>query len=206
MELTLKKGDRVKVRANHRWLPQRSGTIKQVIDNAKRNGFLVKFDTDELDMWHDETTREQVTSLLVKLMNEKSPIRSNGSTSFDPVDSELLERLSKKDIRETEEKLMLAVLENAIEHFQKYVLAKDKRGKKLFQEAEEWILDKNSDWLHSFENICEVLGLDPDYMRQGLLSWKKTRLKGRSVQAHNAGRAKLVKTRRKHTSGTLKKQ
>jgi hypothetical protein len=133
-------------------------------------------------------------------MNEKSRI-NNGWSSFDPVDSELFERLSKNDTREREEKLMLAVLENAIEHFQKYVLAKDKQGKKLFQEADEWILDKDSDWVHSFENICEVLGLDPDYMRHGLMSWKERRLKRRSVQAHNAGRAKLVKTRRKHTSG-----
>jgi hypothetical protein len=54
MELTFKKGDRVKVIANHRWLPQRSGTIKQVVDNGKRNCFLVKFDSDELGMWHDE--------------------------------------------------------------------------------------------------------------------------------------------------------
>src|SRR5437763_5297778 len=95
---------------------------------------------------------------------------------------------------------MQAVLENAIEYFQKYVLAKDERGKKLFQEAEEWILDKDSDWFFSFENICEVLGLHPDYMRQGLLCWKETRLKGRSIQPQRAGRAKLTKTRVRYTS------
>ena len=53
MERTLKKGDRVRVAANHRWLPDRYGTIKQV-DNRKGNCFLVKFDRDELGMWHDE--------------------------------------------------------------------------------------------------------------------------------------------------------
>jgi hypothetical protein len=53
MELTLKKGDRVKVAAKHRWLPERYGTIKQV-DNRTGNCFLVKFDRDELGMWHDE--------------------------------------------------------------------------------------------------------------------------------------------------------
>jgi len=116
------------------------------------------------------------------------------------VDSGLLEGLSKKDIREREERLMQAVLENAIEYFQKYVLAKDERGKKLFQEAEEWILDKDSDWFFSFENICEVLGLHPDYMRQGLLCWKETRLKGRSIKGHHGGHAKLVRTRVMHTS------
>src|SRR5713226_6041344 len=77
----------------------------------------------------------------------------------------------KKDTREGEEGLMLAVLEDAIEYFQMYVLAEDKKGKELFHEAEEWILEKNSDWIFSFENICEVLGLDPNNMRLGLLRW-----------------------------------
>src|SRR5207249_12148927 len=127
-------------------------------------------------------------------------LATGGWASFDPVDSGLLERLSKKDILEVEEKLMLAVLGKAVEYFQKYVLAKDERGKKLFQEAEEWILDKDSDWFFSFENICEVLGLHPDYMRQGLLCWKETRLKGRSIKGHHGGHAKLVRTRVMHTS------
>jgi len=137
-------------------------------------------------------------TLRLRMMNEKP--RINKWASFDPVDSGLLEGLSKKDIREREERLMQAVLENAIEYFQKYVLAKDERGKKLFQEAEEWILDKDSDWFFSFENICEVLGLHPDYMRQGLLCWKETRLKGRSIKGHHGGHAKLVRTRVMHTS------
>ena len=139
-------------------------------------------------------------TLWLRMMNEKPRINNNGWASFDPVDSGLLEGLSKKDIREGEEKLMQAVLENAIEYFQKYVLAKDERGKKLFQEAEEWILDKDSDWFFSFENICEVLGLHPDYIRQGLMCWKEARLNGPSIQAHHGGRAKLVRTRVVHTS------
>jgi len=114
---------------------------------------------------------------------------TDGWTLFDPMDSGILERLSKKDILEGEEKLMLAVLGKAVEYVQKYVLAKDERGKKLFQEAEEWILDKNSAWLYSFENICEVFGLHPDYMRQGLLCWKEARLK------HHAKRLNFHRTR-----------
>jgi hypothetical protein len=48
-----KKETAFRVAANHRWLPDRYGTIKQV-DNRKGNCFLVKFDRDELGMWHDE--------------------------------------------------------------------------------------------------------------------------------------------------------
>ena len=79
---------------------------------------------------------------------------------------------------------MLAVLDSAIECFQKYVLAQRERERRLFREAEEWILERNSDWFFSFENICETLELYPDYIRQGLLCWKESKLK----EAQAAGR------------------
>jgi len=91
---------------------------------------------------------------------------------------------------------MLAVLADAVEYFQKYVLAEDEKGKKLFQEEEEWILEKNSDWLFSFENICEALRLEPNYIRQGLLSWKEAQRKfhSKAVNNHNRRRCYGRKT------------
>ena len=50
---SLKKGDRVIVVSTHSWMRERSGTIKQV-QNRVGNRFLVKFDSDELGLWHDE--------------------------------------------------------------------------------------------------------------------------------------------------------
>jgi len=94
------------------------------------------------------------------------------------MDGEFVESL-KKDIRQGEEELMLAVLEDAIECFQLYILAKDKKGKELFRDAEEWILEKDRDWFFSFENICDVLGLNPNFLRRGLMCWKEAKLKGR---------------------------
>ena len=78
---------------------------------------------------------------------------------------------------------MLAVLDNAIECFQKYVLAQRERERRLFREAEEWILERNSDWFFSFENICETLELYPDYIRQGLLCWKEASSRRRKLPA-----------------------
>jgi hypothetical protein len=69
---------------------------------------------------------------------------------------------------EPETKLMLAVLEDAIACFQKYAFTRDRKGKVLFQEAEYWVQDTNSDWPFSFANVCETLGFDPDHLRQGL--------------------------------------
>ena len=124
----------------------------------------------------------------------------HGRVALDPVDTGVIEKLFKKDIREGEEKLLLAVLADAIEHFQKHVVAKDEKGRKLFQEAEEWFLEKDSDGLFSFEYICDTLQLRPDYIRQGLLSWKEARRNERPVQRHRAGRAKLARTRNARAS------
>jgi hypothetical protein len=50
-----------------------------------------------------------------------------------------------------------------------------KSGKKeaLFQDAQDWILEKNNEWPFSFENICEALQLNPDYTRRGLIVSKE---------------------------------
>ena len=125
--------------------------------------------------------------------------------SFDPLDNEIIERLFKKDIREGEEKLALAVLESAIADFQKYVFSKDQRGQKLFQEAEEWFLEKDDDQLFSFEYICATLQLHPDYIRRGLLTWKQSKLKMDSVEGPRQRRTKLAKMRIKHPSIRLSK-
>jgi hypothetical protein len=125
--------------------------------------------------------------------------------SFDPLDNEIIERLCKKDIREGEERLALAVLESAIEDFQKYVLSRDQKDRKLFQEAEDWFFGKESDQLFSFDYICAILGLAPAYIRRGLLSWKEAKLKLSSVEPKHTGRPKLTRSRVKHPSVRLSK-
>lgn len=127
---------------------------------------------------------------------------SDGWASLDPVDTGIIERLYKKQIREGEEALMLAVLDSAIECFQKYVLARREREKRMFQEAEEWILEKNSDWFFSFENICDTLQLYPDYIRQGLMCWKEAKLKSHSLEMQDGGRRKKIQPRSVAKTGT----
>jgi hypothetical protein len=100
----------------------------------------------------------------------------------EPTDGGIIEDLSKQTIRDGEKRLMLAVLESATEDFQKYVLANHKRGKELFQAAEQWILDTDDSAVFSFANICEHLRLNPGYMRQGFMSWKAAKLNGHPKQ------------------------
>lgn len=89
---------------------------------------------------------------------------------------EYLETLCRKTALDPERKLMLAVLGDATSCFQRYLFAPDSKGKRLFQEAEEWVLGADGDWIFSFENICEALGFDPRYIRQGLVRWKEKKL------------------------------
>ncbi|MEK7210101.1 MAG: hypothetical protein AAB070_01645, partial [Candidatus Binatota bacterium] len=86
--------------------------------------------------------------------------------------AQYLETFRRKAPLEPEKRLMLSVLEDAVACFQKHLFSRDPRGRALFRNAEEWIEEEGSDWLFSFENICEVLDLDPHYVRQGLLRWK----------------------------------
>jgi len=90
--------------------------------------------------------------------------------------AQYLETFRRKSYLEPEKRLMLAVLEDAIACFQKYVCARDGKGMALFREAEGWILEEKNDFLFSSGNACEVLGFNPRYIRQGLLRWKERRL------------------------------
>jgi hypothetical protein len=83
-------------------------------------------------------------------------------------------RTSRRTVHlDPEKHLMHAILEEAIKTFRLHVSTKSKRERKLFLEAELWIMDRNDDWLFSFENVCEVFGLDPDFVRSGLARWKE---------------------------------
>ena len=68
---------------------------------------------------------------------------------------------------------MLAVLEDAVGTFQKYVNAKERNGQRLFTEVEDWFTANETEWPYSFINISQALGLDPAYLRAGLNRWKE---------------------------------
>lgn len=83
----------------------------------------------------------------------------------------------------SEHRLMMAVLDEAISCFQKHLLARDKRGRQLFREAEEWIMSEDTDQLFSFENLCHMVGLDSAYLQRGLRRWRERELARHSSSA-----------------------
>jgi hypothetical protein len=75
---------------------------------------------------------------------------------------------------EPEERLMFAVLTDAIECFQKFFDAKNRRGQGLFREAEAWIASRDASGLFSFEHVCDALNINASYLRLGLMQWRVT--------------------------------
>jgi hypothetical protein len=72
--------------------------------------------------------------------------------------------------------LMRAVLEDAIECFQKQSRKSGRRAQRLAREAEEWLFKDDQQWPFSFLNICNVLDIDPGYIRRGLKQFRKEQI------------------------------
>jgi len=69
--------------------------------------------------------------------------------------------------------LMCAVLQDAINCFQRSAVSDTRRARRLAREAEEWVFANEDGYVFSFVNICTVLGLDPEYIRLGLKRWRQ---------------------------------
>ena len=80
-----------------------------------------------------------------------------------------------------EQRLMIAVLEMAVDDYMKHAVARDRLRQGLFAEAERWIESTDRSWLYAFETICDHLSLDVEYVRRGLRT--------RREQAHAHGPA-----------------
>ena len=73
-------------------------------------------------------------------------------------------------------RLMLAVLEDAIRCFQSAGAAIDNSPKQLVDEAERWLFSEEDDGPFAFVTICEILGIEPSFMRAGLQRWRDRQL------------------------------
>ncbi len=78
-----------------------------------------------------------------------------------------------------EHKLVFAVLQDAINMYQKYAFSLDRHGRRLFRETEEWVMSEER-LPFSFAYICEVLDLNAGYLRVGLQRWREVELDRRS--------------------------
>jgi hypothetical protein len=72
--------------------------------------------------------------------------------------------------KEPERRLMVAILEDAVSSLSKNLRRCNFRQRKQYEEAKHWVTtEEESEWIFSFRTICEVLGIDPSYLRRGLI-------------------------------------
>jgi hypothetical protein len=90
--------------------------------------------------------------------------------------SQFFAAMRQKAEADGERRLMFAILEDAIECFQKHLWAEDNKRRQLHLDAESWFLEDDLTWLFSFVNICDVFEIHPVFLRQGLLAWKTKQL------------------------------
>ncbi len=67
-----------------------------------------------------------------------------------------------------ERRLLLAVLEDAVECYLKNMNAKGRRRRVLFYEVCNWMNTKNRVGLFTYETLCEALGIEANRLRAAL--------------------------------------
>ncbi len=72
-----------------------------------------------------------------------------------------------------EQRLMLALLTDAINVYQKGVLSHITRARRLYVDAERWILSEQAVGESlSFDTVCDALGIESAHLRQRIFLWK----------------------------------
>jgi hypothetical protein len=92
-----------------------------------------------------------------------------------------------------EKRLMAAVLADAIRLYAKHRPSPTAGGQILFRETERWIESYSRGWLLSFENVCEVLDIDPERLR-GVL--RATAFGDRRLLSVDVGRSRVSRGRK----------
>jgi len=124
-------------------------------------------------------TSENTVEEKSAVVQEKETLDEKLPGLFEPdtlLPIQYFEAMRRKHLLEGEKRLILSVLEDAIECFMKCIESPTNKGQKLFRDAEEWINLQDKHWVFSFDNVCDMLDIHPEYMRRGLRVWKEKKL------------------------------
>jgi hypothetical protein len=116
--------------------------------------------------------------------------------------TQFFQSLRSKGRFDGERRLMIAVLEDAVNCFMKQVHATDPKARQLFLDAEEWIAAEDRTWFFAFDNVCETLDLDPDYVREGLFKWRAAQRRRAADAAVAEATARLEAEETEETTGS----
>lgn len=70
-----------------------------------------------------------------------------------------------------ERALMTALLFDGVQSYLAYAFARNDSQKGRYKEAFKWIQTDEGEYVFSFENVCEALGIDPNALRFGLANF-----------------------------------
>ena len=72
-----------------------------------------------------------------------------------------------------EQRLMLALLADAVNVFQQGAVSRATRKRLLYIDAERWIMAaKAGPHAFAFDTVCDALGINPAVLRRRLIAWK----------------------------------
>ena len=118
---------------------------------------------------------ESETATSYRCKEQSGLTASNVTSLFQPdtlLSAQFFDDQRRQTLLEPEKRLMLAILEDAVHCFQDHHRAQHGKRKRLLDDVHRWFFEASSDGFCSFENICSVLGLNPDYIRKGLVRWR----------------------------------
>lgn len=93
-------------------------------------------------------------------------------TAFSTLDAQdsLVISLNRLSYQRGEERLMLAILKDAVDCIERYCYGHRAGSRPDYEAALAWVRTRDAVWLFSFENICLELDLNPDRLRSSLAS------------------------------------
>ena len=103
-------------------------------------------------------------------------LEERAAAIFEPdtlLPSQFFDQLRRGGEHSGEQRLMITILEDAVNVYLKHADARGPYEQRLFAEAEEWIEDRDGSWIFSFESVCDFLSLEADYLRRGLRARKQ---------------------------------
>ncbi len=120
------------------------------------------------------------------LKSEQQPDRRDVCASHHKLRPQLIRswQIRGKHRRDTEieplRRLMAAVLCEAVNRFQRNLFQTSLYRRCEFVEAEFWLFRDQSKALCSFNNVCDLLSVDPRHIRGQLCDWRRDQLRAAS--------------------------
>ncbi len=113
---------------------------------------------------------------LIREEDRERLLAEGGSCVFQPhtvLPAQFFSVTNRHSEAQGERRLYAAVLEDAVECYQNHFFTEKGKSRQLHSDAEKWLFSDDDSWPFAFLNVCEVLNLQPTFLRQGLRRWRQ---------------------------------